>query len=463
MTEQNFVDLQLEDYAELGVVDQTDRHKLFRLKQIIKQEMDVVVKSQAAARRLGNGLSNLAAALNGGQQPQPQQQQQASSAAPSGGAGAAAQARERMLAEAVHSEQSAFGNGGRQAAAPPAPRRAPSSIDNIDNIELYGDDDFLAPVAPAPVFGGRRSGGGRAGAAAAVAAGGIGFASQPSAPMQQPSAAPIPSSRAPQHQPQQQQHQQHQQHQPQPSSSSFADQGGDEYDYNDGGDDDEDADSQSFDVGAHGGGGRRVSGGGGGRKSKISVVVRKRPLNTKERKNAEVDIVTVRDEHGHSITVHEPKIKVDLTKFTNNQEFTFDGVFDTEATNVEIYRRTAQPLIEHLFKQGKATCFAYGQTGSGKTFTMMGPGTNASYEHQGLYVQASRDIFALLARPEFAHLNLIVSFFEIYGGKLFDLLNGRQKLVAREDANQQCCVVGLTEKPCSDIKCVGSRRVVFVV
>ncbi len=41
-----------------------------------------------------------------------------------------------------------------------------------------------------------------------------------------------------------------------------------------------------------------------------------------------------------------------------------------------------------------------------------------------------------------------VSFFEIYGGKLFDLLNGRQKLVAREDANQKCQVVGLTVQLC---------------
>jgi kinesin family protein 2/24 len=77
-------------------------------------------------------------------------------------------------------------------------------------------------------------------------------------------------------------------------------------------------------------------------------------------------------------------------------------------------------------------------TGSGKTFTMMG--TNGSRDHEGLYVQASRDIFANIGRPEYAHLIVVVSFFEIYGGKLFDLLNGRQKLVAREDGQQKCQV-----------------------
>jgi hypothetical protein len=427
VTEENFVDLQLEDYAELGVVDQNDRHKLFRLKQIIKQEMDVVVKNQAAARRLNNGLSNLAAAINAPAQPS-----------------AAAHARERAIAEAAHEPFNVNRPAAQQQQQAPSQRR----VSEPSDIDLYGDDDFLAPVAP---MQGRRAV--PKGAAAGVAAGGINMQPSHQAPQQQ------------QYRPAQQQQQQQQR----PVEE-------DDDEYND-----EDEAEESYVEN------RRLSGGPADgeekpRKSKISVVVRKRPLNGKELKNQEVDILTVRDKLD-SVVVHEPKIKVDLTKYTNNVEFTFDGVFDTEATNAAIYRRTAYPLIEHLFKKGKATCFAYGQvclvshffsylvfkkyvpdsivsfsyfkqTGSGKTFTMMGPGTNAPYEHQGLYLQAARDIFALIARPEFSHLTVIVSFFEIYGGKLFDLLNGRQKLVAREDGNQQCNVVGLTEKPCQDIKCV---------
>ena len=38
-----------------------------------------------------------------------------------------------------------------------------------------------------------------------------------------------------------------------------------------------------------------------------------------------------------------------------------------------------------------------------------------------------------------------VSFFEIYGGKLYDLLNDRRKLVARADAKQVVNIVGLQE------------------
>ncbi len=115
----------------------------------------------------------------------------------------------------------------------------------------------------------------------------------------------------------------------------------------------------------------------------------------------------------------------------------------------QIYLKTARPLIANVFRRGKATCFAYGQTGmffdmpsrefifclhaiiiviifidnyffstysfisgSGKTFTMMG--SNGSVEHQGLYIQASRDIFSYLARAEYAHLIVVVRFSFIF-------------------------------------------------
>ena len=42
-------------------------------------------------------------------------------------------------------------------------------------------------------------------------------------------------------------------------------------------------------------------------------------------------------------------------------------------------------------------------------------------------------------------LALWVSCFEIYGGKLYDLLNSRQPLVMREDGKGLVCIVGLKE------------------
>ncbi|KAE8670362.1 Kinesin-13A [Hibiscus syriacus] len=49
---------------------------------------------------------------------------------------------------------------------------------------------------------------------------------------------------------------------------------------------------------------------------------------------------------------------------------------------------------------------------------------------------------------------LWLSFFEIYGGKLFDLLSDRKKLCMREDGRQQVCIVGLQEFEVSDVQIV---------
>ncbi|KAJ3216537.1 Kinesin-like protein kif24 [Dinochytrium kinnereticum] len=176
---------------------------------------------------------------------------------------------------------------------------------------------------------------------------------------------------------------------------------------------------------------------------RIRVCVRKRPLNKKELRSNQPDIAPITGKRG--LTINEPKVKVDLTKFVEQHEFTFDEVFDCDSTNDEVYRRTAWPLVEYIFTGGKATCFAYGQTGSGKTFTMLD-------EKDGLYVKAGRDIFAMLKAPEYQNFYAVVSFYEIYQSHLYDLLNSRKRLYAREDGKQQVCIVGLQEHEVSDVE-----------
>jgi len=45
----------------------------------------------------------------------------------------------------------------------------------------------------------------------------------------------------------------------------------------------------------------------------------------------------------------------------------------------------------------------------------------------------------------------VVSFYEIYCGKLYDLLNERKDLICREDAKQKVNIVGLTEMPVTSV------------
>lgn len=179
---------------------------------------------------------------------------------------------------------------------------------------------------------------------------------------------------------------------------------------------------------------------------RLCVCVRKRPLNKQELAKKEIDIVSVPSKS--LVLVHEPKLKVDLTKYLENQAFRFDCTFDESTSNDIVYRFTARPLVQSIFEGGKATCFAYGQTGSGKTHTMGGDFLGKSQNvTKGIYAFASRDVFLLLSQPRYQDMDLevFVTFFEIYNGKVFDLLNKKAKLRVLEDAKQEVQVVGLVE------------------
>ena len=77
--------------------------------------------------------------------------------------------------------------------------------------------------------------------------------------------------------------------------------------------------------------------------------------------------------------------------------------------------------------RGTATCFAFGQTGAGKTYTLLGSKTVP-----GMYRLAGQDIFEAIKHQKAQNtgprkLSLWISYFEIYCGQLFDLLNKRKK------------------------------------
>jgi kinesin family protein 2/24 len=49
-----------------------------------------------------------------------------------------------------------------------------------------------------------------------------------------------------------------------------------------------------------------------------------------------------------------------ITKFVENNGFTFDNSFNERESNEDVYRYTIRPLVENLVNQGVLTCFAYG-------------------------------------------------------------------------------------------------------
>lgn len=189
----------------------------------------------------------------------------------------------------------------------------------------------------------------------------------------------------------------------------------------------------SSEAGRAGGGPARRRG------NRITVVIRKRPLSHNEGADGLYDILEAEgDQH---ITLLEPKQKVDLTRYIEKHRFVYDLVLDEHKSNRYVYEKCCRPLIDTVFEGGFATCFAYGQTGSGKTFTMLG-----REAQEGIYLMAAKDLYARLEHG----MNIKVSFFEIYGSQLYDLLNERQKLACREDNRGVINICGLTEHRVDD-------------
>ena len=187
--------------------------------------------------------------------------------------------------------------------------------------------------------------------------------------------------------------------------------------------------------------------------SKIRVVVRKRPANHREFAQNDIDIITT--EGKNTIVVKELKNKVDLTKYIEEHRFTFDRAYGDNSSNQMIYNEMLKPMIEAAFNKTKITCFAYGQTGSGKTYTMLGNNhikNDNGPQIPGLYLLSCIDLFNFLKRKEYSNLELWVSFYEIYCNKLFDLLNNKNVLQAREDGKGNICIVGLVEKHTKNIE-----------
>lgn len=63
---------------------------------------------------------------------------------------------------------------------------------------------------------------------------------------------------------------------------------------------------------------------------------------------------------------------ITVKHLTCQKEYKFDEVFGPECTQIHVYYRVLEPLIEEVLQGYNCTVFAYGQTGTGKTYTIIG-------------------------------------------------------------------------------------------
>eukprot|EP00501_MAST-03F_sp_TOSAG23-6_P002409 GSMAST32.ASY1.ANO1.2518.1 assembled CDS len=146
----------------------------------------------------------------------------------------------------------------------------------------------------------------------------------------------------------------------------------------------------------------------------VKVIVRVRPIFGRE----------VTDGHA-AVSIHNPQNPSAPPKV-----FTFDHVYGPNSKQIDIYNRTASPLVDCVLEGFNGTIFAYGQTGSGKTHTMVGYGDDAG-------LNKTKDKKFLVR----------ASFLEIYNEDVRDLLsnNPTNKLQVKENVDSGVFVKGLTQ------------------
>ncbi|KAI9639834.1 P-loop containing nucleoside triphosphate hydrolase protein [Dioszegia hungarica] len=101
-----------------------------------------------------------------------------------------------------------------------------------------------------------------------------------------------------------------------------------------------------------------------------------------------------------------------------NRQYIFDSVLKMEATQEEVFEKTALPLIDGVLTGFNATVFAYGATGCGKTHTISG-----TPEEPGIIIRTTAELFRRIEESKDDYeTHIEVSMVEIYNETIRDLL-----------------------------------------
>ena len=171
----------------------------------------------------------------------------------------------------------------------------------------------------------------------------------------------------------------------------------------------------------------------------VKVIVRCRPLNDVEVSNNTEFVLSV-DRHQRTCILRKPGDKISSPR----KVFTFDGVYDADSTNEEIYGDVVGPLVESVLEGYNGCVFAYGQTSCGKTFSMQGLQTVNM--QRGIINRAIDQIFENIQVTDVTYYTIRASYLEIYNEEIRDLLNkgNRYKLEIKEHPEKGVYVRGLS-------------------
>jgi kinesin family member 14 len=166
------------------------------------------------------------------------------------------------------------------------------------------------------------------------------------------------------------------------------------------------------------------SGGSNSSNNLITVGVRVRPLNDKEKAQGNHNSIKI-NERNNEIIINDKQNK--LNSFTcdfiitdqtsSSTSYQSNSIQDNQQQYV--YEQVGKPLLDRAFDGYNVSIFAYGQTGSGKTYSMIGtsgqPGLIPRFFDELFKKKQQRDQIVSSTHIEF-------SYYEIYNEKIYDLL-----------------------------------------
>ena len=117
-------------------------------------------------------------------------------------------------------------------------------------------------------------------------------------------------------------------------------------------------------------------------------------------------------------TPNQPQmLTLDIRPKEPKKEYVFRSIFRPESSQLEVFEKTALPLVMHVLNGYNGTYFVYGQTGTGKTHSM-GVLNQIEATSKGIIPQSLEFIFSSLEDLQNERMisdwKVHISFFQIY-------------------------------------------------
>lgn len=134
------------------------------------------------------------------------------------------------------------------------------------------------------------------------------------------------------------------------------------------------------------------------------------------------------------------------------RSFSFNKVFDSSVAQQDIYIHAGIRAVTDFMNGQNSSVIVYGQTGSGKTHTMFGD-DNHTQKLMGLIPRACEEVFKafMVKQSHGFEGHLALSYIEIFGNDITDLLRDGQRVGQNRVAGQGYVLDGDAEVPVSSL------------